>query len=53
MYKRLSMKHGSKIYFSIIYFYHKGMIEYTGVTDPDYCVLRFTAERVTFRYLKV
>ena len=35
-----------------IYFYHKGVIKYVGVmligkmevlTDPDYCVLRFTA----------
>ena len=36
-----------------IYFYHKGLIKYTGImlkgkmevlTDPDYCVLKFTAE---------
>ena len=36
-----------------IYFYHKGLIKYTGVmlvgkmevlTDSDYCVLRFTAQ---------
>ena len=31
-----------------IYFYHKGLIRYTGVTDPDYCVLRFTAESGRF-----
>ena len=40
-------RHNSK---ASIYFYHKGLIKYTGVmhykegkTDPNYCVLKFTA----------
>ncbi len=59
--KRISLR---KFYFSTntssakvqqyrhsIYFYHKGLIKYTGVmhykegkTDPNYCVLKFIAE---------
>lgn len=41
-------RHNSK---ASIYFYHKGLIKYTGVmhykegkTDPNYCVLKFIAE---------